>query len=142
MKKMLKILTAIFVIMNTCVFLIFPCQASKQLTVTPRWVALQSLSTAFDFYDNIGEATAVALKSSNASGMNGVIVIYEYQDGEWVYFDSVTGSAVRNSMGMYIEFEGTSGVNYKMEFIVSVLGGLEGTEVIEEVIDERYATCP
>ena len=142
MKKILRILMAMLIMVSICFCSVFPCSATKLVEIAPRWIALHNISMAFDFYGNVGEATATARKFSSATGMNGVIVIYEYRDGEWVYFNSVTGSAVRDSMGMYIEFEGESGVDYKMEFIVSVLGGVDGMEVIEEVIDERYATCP
>lgn len=135
MKKIIVCMTAILLTLN---LFVPTALATSSTEIMPRWDNVQMVATQFVFYENIGEATATVTKGSGCTSLNGVITIYEFIDNEWVYLDSITKSTTRASLGMIYEFEGESGMEYKMEFVVTAYNG---TTVIEEITDTKYAAC-
>jgi hypothetical protein len=51
----------------------------------------------------------------------------------------MTKSTTRSTVFIAIVFDGISGVQYKMEVEITAYNG---TTVIEEITDVKYATCP
>ena len=112
---------------------------ANDTNIMPRWDGVGSVTTSIDFYGNVGEVIASVGRGGAATSLSGVLTIYENQDGEWIYIDSTSKTTTRNTLAMSIEFYGTSGVEYKMELVVTAYSG---TSVIEEITDVKYARCP
>ena len=136
MKKVISILSLVALL----VCLMAPCVcATGSVGVTPRWTGVADITLAFNFYGTEGEATFTSTKDSSTTKLEGVVTIYKWANGQWVYVDSMTKSTTRSTVFISIVFDGISGVQYKMEAKVTAYSG---TTVIEEITDVRYATCP
>ena len=115
------------------------CHADNSPEIMPRWNNIGDVSTAFTFYDDIGEAVATASRGNMITSMVGTITIYKYQNNDWIYVDSISKTTTRSTLGIVLEIEGTSGAEYKMEFLLTAYNG---TTVMEKITDVKYATCP
>lgn len=136
MKKMISVLSLVALL----VCLMAPCVcATGSNGIMPRWTGVRSVSMAFDFYGTEGDAALSSTKDSPATKIEGVVTIYKWVNGQWVYVDSMTKSTTRSTVFISIVVDGISGVQYKMEAKVTAYNG---TTVIEEITDVRYATCP
>lgn len=117
----------------------FPCYASNDNAMMPRWNNVSNVYTSLVFVGNIGEASASINRGNSVTSLEGILTIYEYDNGEWVYVESTTKSTTRATLNMLLEFEGASGAEYKMELLVTAYSG---TTIMEEITDTKYATCP
>lgn len=135
-KKALAILISMVFILT---FATAPCYANNSAAIMPRWNNISDISTAFTFYDDIGEAVATASRGNMITSMVGTVTIYKYQNNDWIYVDSISKSTTRTTLFVSLEIEGTSGAEYKMEFLLTAYNG---TTVMEEITDVKYATCP
>ena len=136
MKKMISVLSLVALL----VCLMAPCVcATCSEGITPRWTGVIDVNAYLDFYGTEGEATLASSKDSSATKLEGVVTIYKWVNGQWVYVDSMSKSVTRGTLGIAIVFDGISGVQYKMEVEITAYSG---TTVIEEITDVRYATCP
>ena len=139
MKKIKKTIICLLSAMFLLVFLTPTCLAVEVNPIMPRWTGVGEVDTELTFYDAVGTATAVATKRSSCTSLEGVMTIYEHIDGEWILVDSTTKSTTRTSLGLTIEFDAESGVEYKAEFCITAYNG---TTIIEEITDTKYGTCP
>ena len=136
MKKVISVLSLVALL----VCLLTPCVCAGNADgIMPRWTGVRDLNAFLDFYGNEGEASLSSTKDSTATKLEGVITIYKWVNGQWVYVDSMSKSVTRGTLGMIMEFDGISGVQYKMEVEITAYSG---TTVIEEITDVKYATCP
>ena len=136
MKKVVSVLALVALL----VCLMAPCVcATGSVGVTPRWTGIADVNAFLNFYGTEGEATLSSTKDSSTTKIEGVVTIYKWVNGQWVYVDSMTKSTTRSTVFIAIVFDGISGVQYKMEAKVTAYSG---TTVIEEITDVRYATCP
>lgn len=136
-----KKVTAIMLFV-VCVFMLtttLPCYASNDIVITPRWNNVSNVYVSLQFYGDAGEATASMDRGNSVTSLEGTLTIYENDNSEWVYVDSITKSTTRTTLNMLLEFDGTSGVEYKLELAVTAYSG---TTVMEEITDTKYATCP
>ena len=136
MKKMISVLSLVALVV--CLMAPFACAASPN-SITPRWTGVVDVNAFFDFYGTVGEGSLSSTKDSAATKLEGVMTIYRWANGQWIYVDSMTKSVTRGTLGMVIEIDGISGVQYKMEVEITAYSG---TTVIEEITDVKYATCP
>ena len=136
MKKVISVLSLVALL----VCLMAPCVcATGSVGVTPRWTGVAYVNAFLNFYGTEGEATLTSTKDSSTTKLEGVVTIYKWANGQWVYVDSVSKSTTRATLGIGLVFDGISGVQYKMEAKVTAYSG---TTVIEEITDVKYATCP
>ena len=136
MKKVISVLSLVALL----VCLMAPCVcATGSNGIVPRWTGVRDLNAFLDFYGTEGEATLTSTKDSSTTKIEGVVTIYKWVNGQWVYVDSASKSTTRNTVGIVVVFDGISGVQYKMEAKVTAYSG---TTVIEEITDVKYATCP
>ena len=136
MKKVISVLSLVALL----VCLMAPCVcATCSEGITPRWTGVIDVNAYLDFYGTEGEATLASSKDSSATKLEGVVTIYKWVNGQWVYVDSMSKSVTRGTLGIAIVFDGISGVQYKMEVEITAYNG---TTVIEEITDVKYATCP
>ncbi len=136
MKKVISVLSLVALL----VCLMAPCVcATCSEGITPRWTGVIDVNAYLDFYGTEGEATLASSKDSSATKLEGVVTIYKWVNGQWVYVDSASKSTTRSTVGIVVVFDGISGVQYKMEAKVTAYSG---TTVIEEITDVKYATCP
>ncbi|MBQ8496235.1 MAG: hypothetical protein IJ489_02120 [Clostridia bacterium] len=133
--------TLVIIISVVCVFIwaVLPCYAVSLTNIVPRWNNVGGVNTSLVFYENVGEAVAYVTKGESVTTLEGTITIYKFQNNEWIYEDSISKSTTRATLNMAMEFEGTSGLEYRMDFVVIAYSG---TTVIEEITDVEYATCP
>ncbi len=133
--------TLVIIISVVCVFIwaVLPCYAVSLTNIVPRWNNVGSVNTSLVFYENVGEAVAYVTKGESVTTLEGTITIYKFQNNEWIYEDSISKSTTRATLNMAMEFEGTSGLEYRMDFVVIAYSG---TTVIEEIANVEYATCP
>ena len=117
----------------------FSSHASNVPAIMPRWNGIGDESASLVFYGNEGEAVATIGKVNPATSLEGTLTVYKYINGEWICVDSVTKSTTRATLNIVIVFDGTSGVEYKLELFVTAYNG---TTVIEEITDTKYARCP
>ena len=136
MKKFISVLSLIALLV--CLVAL-PAGAAGSDEIMPRWTGVRDVNAFFDFYGTVGEASLSSTKDSSTSKLEGVMTIYKSVNGQWVYVDSMTQSTTRGTLGMLMEIDGISGVEYKME--VEIIA-YSGTTVIEEITDVKYATCP
>ena len=136
MKKVISILSLVALL----VCLMAPCVcATGSVGVMPRWTGVVDVRAFLDFYGTEGEATLSSTKGSSATKLEGVVTIYKWVNGQWVYVDSMSKSVTRGTLFIAFVFDGISGVQYKMEVEITAYSG---TTVIEEITDVKYATCP
>ena len=136
MKKVISVLSLVALLV--CLMASSVC-ASGSNGITPRWTGVIDVNAYLDFYGTEGEATLASSKDSDATKLEGVVTIYKWVNGQWVYVDSMTKSTTRSTVFIAIVFDGISGVQYKMEVEITAYNG---TTVIEEITDVKYATCP
>lgn len=136
MKKVISVLSLVALLV--CLMASSVC-ASGSVGVTPRWTGIADVNAFLDFYGTEGEATLASTKDSSTTKLEGVVTIYKWANGQWVYVDSASKSTTRATLGIGLVFDGISGVQYKMEATVTAYSG---TTVIEEFTDVKYATCP
>ena len=117
----------------------FSSHASNEPAIMPRWTGVGNVNTSLVFYENEGEAVATIGKVNPATSLEGTLTIYKKIDGSWVYVDSITNSTTRATLNLVMIFDGISNVEYKMELFVTAYNG---TTVIEEITDTKYARCP
>ena len=135
-KKALALFLSMMVILS---FATLPCYAENSIEIMPRWNNVGNVETALNFYDNEGVASARVTKGNIATSLAGVLTVYEYYDGEWNDVYSTSKTTTRNTLALTFEFEGISGREYKAELVVTAYNG---TTVMEEITDVKYATCP
>ena len=136
MKKVISVLSLVALL----VCLLVPCVcATGSDGIMPRWTGVRNVSAFLDFYGTEGEATLTSTKDSDSTKIEGVVTIYKWVNGQWVYVDSMSKSVTRGTLGIAIVFDGISGVQYKMEVEITAYNG---TTVIEEITEVKYATCP
>ena len=105
---------------------------------SPRWVSIFNIDLVLGFDGDIGSAGASASKMSTASRIEGTLYVYERVNGEWVYVDEIYKSKTIGSLGMSIDFDAESGVEYKAVFVVTAYtNGVAETETVEYI-----KTCP
>jgi hypothetical protein len=136
MKKVISVLSLVALLV--CLMASCVC-ATGSNGVTPRWTGVADVNAFLDFYGTEGEVTLTSTKDSSTTKLEGVVTIYKWVNGQWVYVDSMTKSVTRGTLFISIVFDGTSGVQYKMEVEITAYNG---TTVIEEITDVKYATCP
>lgn len=139
MKKTKKTLVMILCMIWMFTLATSYCYATSTPTIMPRWNNVSDVNTSLDFYGDLGVATSSVGKGSIATSLAGVLTVYEYYAGEWNYVYSTSKTTTRNTLGLTFEFEGISGREYKAELVVTAYNG---TTVMEEITDVRYATCP
>ena len=124
------------------VFLLVLIQFSSYATnisgIMPRWNGVGNVNTSLAFYGDEGEAIASIDRGDTVTSLNGTLTVYKYVNGAWICVDSVTKSTTRATLSMMIVFDGISNVEYKMELVVTAYNG---TSVIEEITDVKYARC-
>ena len=136
MKKVISVLSLVALL----VCLLVPCVcATGSDGIMPRWTGVRNVSAFLDFYGTEGEATLTSTKDSDSTKIEGVVTIYKWVNGQWVYVDSMSKSVTRGTLFIALVFDGISGVQYKMEVEITAYSG---TTVIEEITDVKYATCP
>ena len=136
MKKVISVLSLVALLV--CLMAPSVCAAGSD-GITPRWTGIIDVNAFLNFYGTEGEATLSSTKDSSTTKIEGVVTIYKWVNGQWVYVDSMTKSTTRSTVFIAIVFDGISGVQYKMEAKVTAYSG---TTVIEEFTDVKYATCP
>lgn len=139
MRKTKKVSAFFLSIMFIFVFTTLPCYAENSIEIMPRWNNVGSVETALNFYDNEGVASASVTKGNTATSLAGVLTVYEYYDGEWNNVYSTSKTTTRTTLFLSLEFDGISGREYKAELVVTAYNG---TTIIEEITDVKYATCP
>ena len=139
MKKTKKTLTMILCMMCALTLAMPPCYATSLPNNMPRWNNVSDVNTSLDFYDNLGVATSSIGKGSTATSLTGVLTVYEYYASEWNNVYCTSKTTTRNTLFLSVEFDGISGREYKAELVVTAYNG---TTVIEEITDVKYASCP
>ena len=139
MKKTKKTLTTILCMMCILTLAMPPCYAISSPTNMPRWNSVIDVNTSLDFYGNLGAVSSSIGKASTITSLTGVLTVYEYYAGEWNNVYSTSKTTTRNTLFLSFEFDGISGREYKAELVVTAYNG---TTVIEEITDVRYASCP
>ncbi|MBQ3489714.1 MAG: hypothetical protein IJA86_03890 [Clostridia bacterium] len=131
-------MTVVLSVINIVTLWAIPDNAIKTLAVMPNWDTEGDVSSTVAFYETTGEEKRNAATFSSDISLSGMIEIYEYENGEWVYMDYITKNTMRSSLYISYEFDGEIGKKYKMEFRVSAYnrGALMGT-----VSEVKHATC-
>lgn len=117
----------------------FSSQATNISEIMPRWDGVGNVNTSLVFYGDEGEAIASIDRGNTVTSLEGTLTVYKYVNGEWICEDSLTKSTTRTTLSFMIVFDGISNVEYKMELVVTAYNG---TTVLEEITDTKYATCP
>ena len=126
LKKSINKKIIIFIL---ALIMLFSCSANtlaalpQQNEITPMWDNISTMSLSLTFDGNAGLATGTARKSPNADLIEGVLYVYAWENNDWQYVDSVYGSKSIGSLGLAVEFEGVSGVEYKAVWIVTAHDG-------------------
>lgn len=108
-------------------------------TITPRWsiILIMDMDIVF-FGEGDGVVTAGATGQSNASQLDGMIRLFEYVDGGWVFLDSCTQTIVNGSLAMELEFAAVPGRAYKAYFYVTAYSANDAERAHCKVEE----TCP
>ena len=111
---------------------------AEQSSISPRWVSIFNIDLSLGFDGDIGCVAGSASKMSTASRIEGTLYVYEKVNGDWVYIDSAYKSKSVGSLGIGIDFDAESGVEYKAVFVVTAYtNGVPETETVENI-----KTCP
>lgn len=106
--------------------------------VTPRWTNIVSINLAISFDGNEGNVSAIVVKQSSATSVEGTVTLYELVDDQWVYIDEWYNSKSRGTLVVGGDFVCESGVTYKAVFVVTAYSG----STPETATEEYIAECP
>ena len=108
-------------------------------TITPRWSIIYILEHDIIFFGvGDGVVSASATGQSNATQLDGMIRLFEYVDGGWVFLDSCSQTIVNGSLAMELEFYAVPGRAYKAYFYVTA----HSADDVERTYSKVEATCP
>ena len=106
--------------------------------ITPRWTSIYSIDLCIGFDGTLGNVSAVVIKQSTATSVEGTVTLYELVDEEWSYVGEWYNSKSRGTLVVSGDFACQSGVTYKAVLVVTAYtGAIPETETVE-YIDE----CP
>lgn len=135
-KTMISLTLAIIMI---CSFSIPTFAAVKpEETVSPQWTSIANMHVSMSFYENEGNATGIARKQSTADVIVGTLYLYKWNGSTYEYITEVSGSKTVGTLGLSIDFEAESGVQYRaVLFVVAYTNDIGEAETIEYL-----ETCP
>lgn len=107
-------------------------------TVSPRWTSIANMHVDMAFVGTEGNASAIARKQSTADVIVGTLFLYKWNGSTYEYMTEVSGRKTVGTLGLSIDFEAESGVQY-----LAVLTVVAYTNNIgEEETIEYLKTCP
>lgn len=124
-----KSLNKKIIISLLALIMIFGCSVNifaalpGEVEIAPLWDNIASVSTNIVFRGNQGTASATARRTANTDLLEGTLYLYEWEDNDWQYVDSVYGSKSVGSLGLFIDFTAETGVEYKAVWIVTAHDG-------------------
>ena len=90
----------------------------------------------FNFNGNKGSVSGIATKMTGVTSLEGVLDVYEENNGQWVHVGSWSNSTTRRSLSVTGEFDAVSNRRYKAIFTVVAYG-----TTTETVTVEAYKLC-
>lgn len=112
---------------------------AEENVVTPRWSIIAILQHDIIFFGvGDGVVSASATGQSNATQLDGMIRLFEYVDGGWVFLDSCSQTIVNGSLAMELEFYAVPGRAYKAYFYVTA----HSEDDVERTYSKVEDTCP
>lgn len=138
MIKSIAVVMAVF-LLTTFMFPFNTFAEDTGSTITPRWsiICVMELDIVF-FGEGDGVVTAGATGQSNATQLDGMIRLFEYVDGGWVFLDSCSQTIVNGSLAMELEFAAVCGRDYKAYFYVTA----HSADDRERTYCKVEETCP
>ena len=132
------IISLTLAVIMLCALPISVIAATKEETaVQPRWTSIATMDLDMVFVGNQGTVAASARKQSTASHIVGTLYLYKWNGSRYEYVDEVSGSKTVGTLGLAIEFEGETGVQYMgVLTVVAYTNGVGESETIE-----CYKTC-
>lgn len=135
-KTMISLALAIIMI---CSFSIPTFAAVKpEGTVSPRWTSIANMHISMAFDGTEGNVAGTARKQSTADVIVGTLFLYKWNGSTYEYMTEVSGRKTVGTLGLSIDFEAESGVQY-----LAVLTVVAYTNNIGEAETIEYLeTCP
>ena len=107
-------------------------------TVSPRWTSIANMHVNMAFVGAAGNASGTARKQSTADRIVGTLYLYKWNGATYEYITEVSGSKTVGTLGLSIDFEAESGVQYLAVLTVVAYTNNVG----EEETIEYLKTCP
>ena len=117
-----------------------PAFASEvpEATVSPRWVSIANMHVDMGFVGTEGSALGTARKQSTADSIVGTLYLYKWNGSTYEYITEASGWKTVGTLGVGIEFEAESGVQYLAVWTVVAYTD----DVGEAFTAEFLKTCP
>ena len=116
---------------------VFAAENSEE-TVSPRWTSISYMHINMAFDGTAGTALGTARKQSTADVIVGTLYLYKWNGATYEYITEASGSKTVGTLGISIDFEAESGVQYLAIFTVVAYTNNVG----EEETIEYLKTCP
>ena len=91
---------------------VFAAETTEE-TVSPRWTSISYMSVDMAFVGTEGTALGTARKQSTAEVIVGTLYLYKWNGSTYEYMTEVSGRKTIGTLGLSIDFEAESGVQYK-----------------------------
>lgn len=91
--------------------------------IMPLWDNIAACTLGITYNNGVGNATGTVVKKTGVTLVEGIIEIYENDDGEWTYIGSWNNSTTRNSLAVSADFDATQGTEYKAVFYIYAYRG-------------------
>ena len=109
-----------------------------EATVSPRWVSIANMHVDMGFLGTQGCASGTARKQSTADSIVGTLYLYKWNGSTYEYITEASGWKTVGTLGVSIDFEAESGVQY-----LAVWSIVAYTDGIGEAFTAEYLeTCP
>ena len=110
--------------------------AQDSYGVMPCYDNISDATIEISFNGNTGKVTGIARKMTGATSLEGVLDVYEENNGQWVLVGSWSNSTTRRALSVTGEFDAVSNRTYKAIFTVVAYG-----TTTETVTVEAYKLC-
>ena len=107
-------------------------------TVSPRWTSIANMHVDMSFVGSAGNALGTARKQSTSEVIVGTLYLYKWNGSTYEYITEVSGRKTIGTLGLSIDFEAESGVQYKA--VLSVIAYTNDIGECESI--ECFKTCP
>ena len=107
-------------------------------TVSPRWTSISYMHVDMSFVGSEGNASGIARKQSTSEVIVGTLYLYKWNGSTYEYITEVSGRKTIGTLGLSIDFEAESGVQYKA--VLSVIAYTNDIGESERI--ECFKTCP
>lgn len=135
-KAMISLILAIIMISSFSIPIFAAVKPEE--TVSPQWTSIANMHVGIAFEGNEGTACGTARKQSTADVIVGTVFLYKWNGSYYEYMTEASGSKTVGTLGISIDFEAESGVQYLAIFSVVAYTN----DIGEEETIEYLKTCP